>query len=222
MATEAAAAASVRAQGVKPSLRGVPDVIATIIAVPAAALLMVFAQPGLATLSAVIYTICLVTLFATSATYHTPMWPVGIRKWWRALDHSAIYLFIAGSYTPACLLMLESGTGHTILTIIWSIAALGLAKSFLWPRAPRVLSTVVYLAMGWLIVPFLPAIYIAGGATVLVLWAIGGLSYSIGAIIYIKRWPNPWPATFGYHEVFHMFVIGAGAVHYAAFWRVIT
>jgi len=76
--------------------------------------------------------------------------------------------------------------------------------------------------MGWLIVPYLPAIYIAGGTAVLILWGIGGLSYTLGAIVYIKRWPNPWPATFGYHEVFHLFVIGAGIVHYAAFWIVLT
>jgi hemolysin III len=105
---ETVAPTTIRASGVKPALRGVPDVIATVIAVPAAALLIAYALPGLARVSAVIYGIGLVLLFATSATYHTPMWPMPVRRVLRRLDHSAIYVLIAGCYTPPCLLILPA------------------------------------------------------------------------------------------------------------------
>ena len=146
---------ALRVQGVKPLLRGIPDVVATIVAVPAAAILMASARAE-ATLAAVVYGLALTFMFAVSATYHTPYWPVAVRKWMRRLDHSTIYVFIAGTYTPMCLMVLPPETGRPLLAVVWAIGIAGVLQSVLWPQAPRVLATLFYVGFGWLIVPFVP------------------------------------------------------------------
>ena len=213
---------SIYTVGAKPRLRGIPDVIAVAIFVPAAAWLMAHARPGLPTVSATVYSISLVLLFGVSATYHAPMWPMRIRRFWRKLDHSAIYILIAGSYTPICLLLLGPATGRTILWAAWIVAGLGLLKSFLWERAPRWLNTTIYIGVSWLIAPFVPRLWVVAGPWPCLLWAFGGLLYTVGAIIYIRKKPNPYPTLFGYHEIFHVFVVTAGASHYLAMWSLLT
>ncbi|MEZ4271951.1 MAG: hemolysin III family protein [Myxococcota bacterium] len=207
----------IRVQGVKPLLRGVADVLAVIVAVPAVAFLIAHAQAR-ATLSAAIYGASVFLLFATSAIYHVPMWPKHIRRWLQRLDHSAIYVLIAGTYTPFCLLALEPQLGHILLGVVWTIAGLGLLKSFFWTHAPRFITTIIYVGFGWLMVPFVPQLVAGADALSLVLLAIGGMAYTSGAMVYAKRWPNPDPAIFGYHEIFHIFVIFAAACHYLAVW----
>jgi hemolysin III len=219
---ETASPTRIRASGVKPALRGVPDVIATLLAVPAAALLIAFAVPGLARASAVVYGIGLVLLFATSATYHTPMWPMAVRLVLRRLDHSAIYVLIAGSYTPVCLLILPPPSGGALLTFVWVAAGLGILKSFAWPQAPRWLNTAVYILLGWAVVPFAPAMLNGLGWLSAALIVVGGAFYTVGAVIYARRWPDPNPRVFGYHEVFHVLVVAAAASHFVVMWRLMT
>lgn len=206
----------------KPKLRGVPDVVATAFAIPAALLLVSYAKPGLATFSAVVYGLCLVLLFGVSASYHTPKWTPGRLKIMRRLDHSSIYLLIAGSYTPICLFVLPRDQGIPLLFAAWGVAALGVLKTFAWPNAPRALNTIVYVGFGWMIAPFLSALRAALPLQTVALIGFGGLLYTVGAAIYVRRWPNPVPDVFGYHEVFHVFVVSAGACHYAAYWGVLT
>src|SRR5690606_1403828 len=132
---------------------------------------------------------------------------------WRRADHSAIYVLIAGTYTPACLMaMPESGT--TLLPVVWAFAALGLIKTFVWPYAPRWLNTTIYLAFGWMIAPFAGELWANAGSTFFALVAAGGVLYSVGAVVYAKRLLDLKPAVFGYHEVFHLFVIAAAVCHY--------
>jgi hemolysin III len=216
------AATRIRASNIKPALRGVPDVVATVLAVPAAALLIAFAASGAARLAGLVYGIGLVLLFATSATYHTPLWPRSVRTVMRTLDHSAIYVLIAASYTPPCLLVLPSPYGAGVLAIVWTAAGLGLLKSFTWPKAPRWLNTAVYILLGWAIVPLAPDMVHGLGLLSSLLIAAGGVLYTVGAVVYVRRWPDPRPTLFGYHELFHVFVIGAAACHYVAMWRLVT
>ena len=207
---------------VKPRLRGIPDVFATCVAAPAALWLIHEARGGTHLIAASVYGACLVLLFAVSATYHTFMWSASMRMLLRRFDHSMVYVLIAGSYTPVCLTVVEAPLGEAFLAGIWGIAALGCLKSFVWIHAPRTLNTAIYLMMGWLIMPLAPTIYRGVGTLGVALLAIGGLAYTVGALIYARRWPNPFPNTFGYHEVFHVLVVVAAACHYVTMWTLLT
>jgi hemolysin III len=141
-----------------------------------------------------------------------PRWE-GILK---RLDHSNIYLFIAGSYTPFAVAILPGSTGERLLIVVWSVAALGVLFRVLWVGAPRWLYVSTYLALGWVAVAYLPALWRAGGPAIVLLIAAGGLLYSLGAVIYAIKRPNPSPAWFGFHELFHAFTIGAYLTQYVA------
>jgi hemolysin III len=132
----------------------------------------------------------------------------------RRLDHSAIFLLIAGTYTPICLL-LPARSGHPLLAIVWGGAAAGVLQSVLWVRAPKPLVAGVYVLLGWAVVPVLPALRAALGGTSLALLAAGGAAYTLGAVVYALRRPDPFPRVFGYHEVFHALVILAAVCHFA-------
>lgn len=198
----------------KPRLRGIPDVVGVIIAVPAVAFLIADAQPGLYTSASVVYGLSLIALLTASATYHTPMWSQATLVWLKRIDHAAIFVLIAGTYTPVCLVVLPESLSRTMLTAIWSVATLGIAVSLVWPKAPRLVTVPMYLAAGWAIVPWLGDIFLATGLRGIALMGAGGVLYSVGALIYMRRWPDPLPRTFGYHEVFHTFVVAAVACHW--------
>ncbi len=203
----------------KPLLRGIPDVLAAVCALPAVAMLVLHASAGTHKLVATIYGACLVMLFATSATYHTFMWPPATRMLLRRFDHSMVYVLIAGTYTPISLVALPGGqAGPWLLAAVWSVTALGMLKSFLWEHAPRSLNTIIYISMGWLVAFLLPSLVAHQGYAGAGLILLGGILYTLGAVIYARRWPNPDPSTFGYHEVFHVFVIGAAVSHFVALW----
>ena len=207
----------------KPRLRGIPDVVASCFALPGVYLLTHVARPGTASVAATVYGVCLSLLFLVSAIYHTFMWPLSVRHILRRFDHSMVYVLIAGSYTPFCLTVIDRDDGgYLLLAVVWTIAALGALKSFVWTSAPRALNTAIYLMMGWLIAPFAKTVYHAVGTEGFGLLMVGGLLYTVGALIYLRRWPNPSPKTFGYHEVFHVFVVAAGACHYVAIWNLLT
>jgi hemolysin III len=197
----------------KPRLRGVSHEIAAYVAAPSCALLVGAAETRLARTGALVYGASLVALFLASAVYHRPTWsPRARRILWR-VDHSAIFVLIAGTFTPMCLLLGEAG--RTMLTAVWLGAAAGIGLSIAWVTAPKPLMAGLYLLLGWFVVPLVPALREAMGPGALALLLGGGLLYSAGAVIYALRRPDPYPAVFGFHEIFHLLVIAAAACHFA-------
>lgn len=175
-----------------------------------------------AVFATVIYTITIVSMFSISALYHRKHWhnPVAL-KWMKRLDHSMIFLFIAGSYTPFALLAMPPRTGAQVLVIVWSGAAAGVALKMWWPSAPRWVGVPLYLLLGYVAIAFAGSLLAGGGPVVVGLLLVGGVLYNVGAILYGLRWPNPWPHTFGYHEFFHAFTAVAAVSHYTAVWFVV-
>ena len=206
---------------VRPRLRGVADIYAAAVAIPAVVVLVVAARPGAATAAAAVYGLCMVALLIGSALYHRPSWPVKTFLWLRKIDLANIYLMIAGSCTPLAY-AITPGPGRWLLPAMWIAAALGIAKALLWSRGHRAINAGLYVLMGALTLPCLSAPKAAVNAADFELLALGGLLYLLGAIVYALRWPNPRPVVFGYHEIFHVFVFAAAAVHYAAIWTIVT
>ena len=197
----------------KPLLRGVSHEIAAAVALVAWITLAVAAAPGRARLAANVYGASLLTLFLVSALYHRPTWAPRARLFMRRLDHSAIFFLIAGTYTPVCLL-LPDRTGTTLLAVVWAGAAAGVLQSILWVRAPKPLVAAVYVLLGWVVVPVVPALGAALGGASIALLGAGGAAYTLGAVVYAVRRPDPFPRVFGYHEVFHALVVVAAACHF--------
>jgi hemolysin III len=139
----------------------------------------------------------------------------------RRIDHSMIYLLVAGSYTPFCL-ALGGGAASTLLPLVWGAALLGMLKSVLWVKAPRFVTALAYVLLGWAVVPWAPELGATLGNTALILIGLGGLFYSVGAVIYARKSPDPNPKVFGYHEIFHVLVIAAAVCHYGAVWLTVT
>jgi hemolysin III len=198
----------------KPLLRGVSHEIAAGVALAGLVALVLLAPGPRARLGSLVYGSSLVGLFSVSALYHRPTWGPRARLWMRRLDHSAIFLLIAGTFTPLCLL-LGDDRARTVLAVVWAGAGLGILRALLWPRAPRAVATALYLLLGWAAVPLVPAMYRALGPGALALLAGGGVLYSVGAVIYATRRPDPFPRVFGYHEIFHALVIAAAGLHFA-------
>jgi hemolysin III len=176
-------------------------------------------RPGRAPLiSCALYSVTVCLLFGTSALYHRRVWgPLGYRIMKR-LDHSMIFIFIAGSYTPLCVLVLSQHQATLILTTVWSGAIAGVLLKMIWPNAPRWLGSPLYVLLGWVAVAVLPQILRGGGVATLVLLIVGGVVYSIGAVFYAMRRPNPWPTVFGHHEFFHAFTLVAAICHHIAIY----
>lgn len=198
----------------KPLLRGVLHEVAASLALSAWILLAVLSPAGKARLAAVVYGASLFSLFFVSALYHRPAWRARARLVMRRLDHAAIFLLIAGTYTPMCLL-LAGRSGSALLTVVWGGAALGVLQAVFWPRAPRTLCAGVYVLLGWAVLPVLPSLRAALGDGAIALLATGGVLYTVGAAIYAARRPDPLPKVFGYHEVFHALVVAAAGCHLA-------
>ena len=198
----------------KPLLRGVSHEVAIAFAVAGWVALM-FAAPGPRAAAAVaVYGLALTAQFAISALYHRPAWGDRARMVMRRLDHAAIFLLIAGTFTPFCLLL--PGGGRLLLALVWGGAVAGMVLSVAWPMAPKWLMALLTVGLGWAIVPVFGELHRAIGTTGIVLLATGGVAYTAGAVVYATRWPNPFPRVFGYHEVFHALVIAAAICHYAA------
>jgi hemolysin III len=206
----------------KPRARGWIHVYAAAIAIIAGATLVsvswavVSARAGLATL---LYTTTIVAMFAVSGVYHRIHWKSETaRKWMKRVDHSMIFIFIAGSYTPFALLALPRTTGMLMFWIVWGGAVAGVTLKMLWPSAPRWVGVPLYLLLGWVAVWFMAPIMHGAGVAALVLLAVGGALYSIGGVLYGLKWPDPWPTTFGFHEFFHAATAVAAICHYIAMW----
>lgn len=177
---------------------------------------------GRAAVGTAVYATTVSALFGTSALYHRRTWhSPRVRQWMKRADHSMIFLFIAGSYTPFALLAMPRRTGDIVLAVVWSGALLGVALKTSWPNAPRWLGVPLYLALGWVAVFVLPDLLNRAGVAALVLLLVGGLFYSLGGLAYGIKRPNPWPSTFGFHEVFHLATVLAALCHYVAIWLTI-
>jgi hemolysin III len=198
----------------KPLLRGVSHEIAAAVSLAAWVALALVAGPGRARVAANVYGASLFTLFAVSAAYHRPAWQPRARLLMRRLDHSAIFFLIAGTYTPFCLL-LPREEGLAILAIVWGGGIAGAVREIVWPSAPKAISAAVYVLLGWVIVPVLPVLRATLGPVGIALLLAGGAAYTLGAIVYATRRPDPFPRVFGYHEIFHALVIAAAACHFA-------
>jgi hemolysin III len=201
---------------VKPRLRGVSHQYAFYVALAAGAALVVLARGGEARVAALVYAFSLAAMFGASALYHRIDWSPRPRAWLRRLDHSMIFVLVAGTYTPFALLVLAPVLGWTVLGVVWGGALAGVVISLVWIDAPRWLTAVLYVALGWASVVTMPQLWDRAGAMAVALLATGGLLYTAGAVVYARRRPDPVPRVFGYHEVFHVLVIAAAAVHFAA------
>jgi hemolysin III len=205
-----------------PRLRGLLHAWAFWFALAAAITLIVVAPDARSRVAAVIYGIGLCALFGASATYHRwrgdPRWKPILRR----IDHSTIFVFIAASYTPISLLVLHDPLRWIVLASVWAGALAGVAMSIAWINAPRLLVALCYIAVGWVAVVAMPQLFSARGAAMPVLLLVGGILYSLGAAAYATKRPNPWPRTYGFHEVFHTLVIAAAVVHFVAIAGVIA
>lgn len=186
------------------------------ISVIAGVVLVMQAETPEAQISAAIFATTAALLFGTSALFHRGSWSPRVRGLLRRMDHSNIYLIIAGTYTPFAVLSLPSGKGQTLLLIVWVGALAGVIFRVFWIGAPRWLYTSVYVGIGWVAIFFLPDLVAGAGVTAVVLIAVGGVLYSAGAVVYGLKRPDPWPRWFGFHEVFHSLTIAAFTVHYVA------
>jgi hemolysin III len=203
-------------QIVVPRLRGVSHAAAFFAAVVAAVVIVGLAPTGRSTVAVAIYGAALAALFGGSALYHRWPGPTRFKPVLQRIDHSTIFVFIAASYTPIALMVLHGALAWVILAIAWVGAAAGVTFSLGWIHVPRAARAGSYLTLGWLAAIAIPQLLGELGAAPLVLLGAGGLLYSIGAIVYTSQRPNPWPRTFGFHEIFHALVIAAAAAQYAA------
>jgi hemolysin III len=201
---------------VKPKLRGWLHAGTAPLAVAAGLVLVALAPTTTGRVTAAVFTVCAGLLFGTSAVYHRGTWSPRTTMLLKRLDHSNIFLIIAGSYTPFAALLLPSGRARTLLLIVWIGALAGVLFRVFWVGAPRWLYTPVYVALGWVAVVYLPDFLRAGGPAVLTLIVVGGGLYTVGALVYGLKRPNPSPRWFGFHEVFHACTVAAFVVHYIA------
>ena len=203
-------------EAVKPRLRGVLHQYAFFVALVAGAVLVALAHDGKTRLAMTVYAVSVAGLLGTSALYHRRDWTARARMWMRRLDHSMIFVLIAGTYTPFAVLVLHGGLATAILIAVWAGALVGTLLNLLWVTAPKPVTAAVYITIGWVAVAAMPQLAHAIGAVGVSLILGGGILYTAGAVIYALRRPNPVPGVFGYHEVFHALVIAAAAVQYAA------
>jgi hemolysin III len=202
-------------ESIKPEMRGVLHHRAALVALGATVAVLAMAQSSRAMLAATAHGLSLVTLLSVSATYHRLTWQPRSRLWMKRADHSAIFLLIAGTYTPVGLLALPPAIGLKMLALVWAGTLAGIAQSLLWVQAPRALVVLLYLSLGWAIIPFAGDVRRALSLSQLALLYGGGLAYSLGAAAYGFKRPNPKPGVFGYHEVFHGMTLVASAMHFA-------
>lgn len=203
-------------RAVKPKLRGWLHAGTFPLSVAAGIVLVALSGGTDETIANAVFALSAALLFGTSALYHRGNWSPGVERQLKRFDHSNIFLIISGTYTPFAVILLRDHGGDTLLWIVWAAALGGIAFRILWVGAPRWLYTPIYLALGWVAVFYIADIYRTGGAAVVTLLAVGGLLYSVGAVVYAIKRPNPSPRWFGFHEVFHALTLAAYVVHYVA------
>ncbi|CAA9474928.1 MAG: FIG01964566: Predicted membrane protein, hemolysin III homolog [uncultured Solirubrobacteraceae bacterium] len=210
-------APSARPALVKPRMRGVLHQWAFFVSLILGLVLVLAANGGRETFAASVYAGSVAALLGTSALYHRVNWSrTAARLWMRRLDHAMIFVLIAGTYTPFGLLVLEGTLATAILIAVWSGAVAGIVLQLVWVQAPKWVSALVYVALGWVAVLTFPGLIDGIGVFGTLLVAAGGLLYTVGAVVYALGRPDPAPTVFGYHEIFHALVIVAAALQYAA------
>jgi hemolysin III len=199
----------------KPRLRGWLHLGMTPLAVVGGVLLVILAPNLTGKIGAAVWLAGALLLFGTSALYHIVDWTPAKKAALRRLDHANIFVFIASTYTPLALALLPASEATKLLILIWSVGVIALVIRVFWHTAPRWLDVACYLGMGWVGLAWLPAFW-ATSPVVVLLIALGGLFYTVGAVVYGRKWPNPSPAWFGFHEIFHACTLAAAFCHFAA------
>lgn len=191
-------------ESLKPRLRGWFHVCTAPLALAYAVVLILLAPSDAARIAAVIFGLTTTVLFTTSGIYHRGTWSPRVGNTLRRIDHSNIFLVIAGTYTPLAVLLLDHPQSTILLSIVWGGALVGIGMRVFWLDAPRWLYVPIYIALGWVAVAYLPQLWASGGPAVVWLVIAGGLGYTLGAVAYGTKWPNPSPRWFGFHEIFHI------------------
>jgi len=204
-----------------PKLRGRLHQLAFVVSIPAGIALVLAGWSTLAKVAAGVYAVSLAGLYGTSAAFHLGRWSAAARRRMDQADHAMIYVLIAGSYTPFALLAFNRTWGMLVVAAVWTVAAGGIVVVIFWHRI-RIVGITLYLALGWIGVFSLPWLAHRLGVTKLVLLLAGGVLYTVGPVILSRQRPNPSPAVFGYHEVWHAFTVGAGLCHYVLIWLLVT
>jgi hemolysin III len=200
----------------KPRLRGVFHQWAFVISVPVGVVLVLGAETGRARVAATVFAASVVMMFGASALYHRPTWTPRWRAWLRRLDHAGIYCLIAGTYTPVGLLVLHGAWQTVVLAIVWAGCGVAILTRLFWIAAPKWIEVVLAISLGWVGVVAMPEIVWNAGLGCMLLILGGGIAYSVGAVIYGLKRPDPFPAVFGYHEIFHLLIVIAVALQYSA------
>jgi hemolysin III len=200
----------------KPRLRGWIHAVTAPLALAAAIVLVVLAPPVAGKVASAVFGVSAVLLFGTSAVYHRGRWSAKVAAMLRRLDHSNIFLIIAGTYTPLAVMLLPQATATVLLSIVWGGATVGLLARVLWMGAPRWVYVPVYVALGWVAVAYMSQFWASGGPAVVWLVMSGGLAYTLGAVVYGTKFPDPSPRWFGFHEIFHALTVAGFACHTVA------
>jgi hemolysin III len=198
----------------RPRLRGRIHQVAFFASIPMGLALVALAQGPAATAVAAVYAVSLTAVLGTSAAYHLGRWTPRARRWMKRLDHSMIYVLIAGSYTPVAVLVLNGPWEAVLLSVIWAGAVIGITLKMARPDGLSVLGAILYMAMGWLALVALPQLVQGMTPAEVVLMVAGGLFYTAGAIVFASRRPDPRPEVFGYHEIWHSFMVAGASCHY--------
>lgn len=205
----------------KPTLRGYLHLAAFFMTLGAGSLLAAKSTSTDATIASVVYVFGLLFLFGVSSIYHIPHWEPQPRAFLKRIDHSAIFILIASTFTPLCMLALREAPGKQLLIIIWSAAGLGLIQSIFWVKAPKWVTAVLYVIMGWLALPYLGELKDTLGSVKVLFIVMGGIVYTVGAVFYAMKKPNFRPGIFGYHELFHFFTIIGALLHFVVIYQLI-
>jgi hemolysin III len=201
---------------VKPRYRGLSHYYGLFVSLVTGTVLVATAQRGLATWTAAVYALSVSAMLGASALLHRGTWTVEQARLLTKLDHTCIYLLIAGSYTPISLIGMSGVLRAVVFSAVWLGALVGIALEWIWYRPPKGWVTAVYITLGWVAVIGTPQLWTSLGVAGFLLILLGGVSYTVGAVIHAARRPDPWPEVFGYHELFHVFVLVALLLHYAA------
>jgi hemolysin III len=205
----------------KPLLRGYLHQEAFFMSLGACILLVAKSSNEISLVASGIYSFGLLLMFGISAIYHRPYWESHRRAMLKRFDLSAIFILIAATFTPVCLLALPEKVGYQLLLVIWIAAVLGILKSFIWTKAPKWLTSFFYVVVGWLALPYMNDLYLALGFMNVFYLALGGVVYTAGAVFYALKKPNFVPGVFGYHELFHLLTIFGAAFHFVVVYQLI-
>jgi hemolysin III len=201
---------------VKPRMRGLSHYYAFFLSLATGTLLVATAPRGLATWTALVYALSISAMLGASALLHRGTWTPAQARILTKLDHTCIYLLIAGTYTPISLIAMSGVIRVLVFSVVWLGAVVGIALEWMWYRPPRGWVTTNYIVVGWVAIIALPQLWTSLGVAGFLLVLLGGLSYTVGAVIHAAQRPDLWPEVFGYHELFHVFVLVALVLHFAA------